>query len=206
MPNYRIPVYRKILKIRRPFDVIFEQIKRRNTFDFEFKPEPTVEQDLVPVEPYHEQIGIEPGSRILFFAGCYGDWAHQLAQHNRVHYTDISKSMVDYARKRFEGKGIEKFSKSDALRWPTKKDRYDYVVSFEPTPVISRLPLIVLRALAYGKGIRIIGAGIRDKLIRQYDPNGGRQTAEIRIKYREKEHDRPGLWDGIQKTLKGFTI
>lgn len=116
-----------------------------------FQPE---KQDEVPHGEIHEKLGIERGSNVLFFAGAYGDWAHQLAQTTDVHYTDISPKMVAYARRRFEGKGIDKFSAVDAVKWPAH-EKYDYLVSFEPVPIRERILVTALRALAYTRGMRV---------------------------------------------------
>ena len=36
------------------------------------------------------KLGIAPQSKILVFAGCFGDWAGALAEVHEVHYTDVS--------------------------------------------------------------------------------------------------------------------
>ncbi len=179
MPVFRVPHYQSLL---------------HSTSRWKIGPEGT--QSVEPLGQLHDKIGIEPGSQVLFFAGSYGDWAHGLAQTTQVHYTDASREMVDHAKKRFEGKGIKRFSTVDAVHWPNSRN-YDYLVSYEPVPLAKgQLPIITLRALANTKGIRVIaseaslgapldyrgmlGEGIGVKMARLYDAKRRLYTRLIR--------------------------
>ncbi len=139
MPIYKVPNYRKISGTKQPWLVKDWSGPQHNA----------------PGEELHEKLAIEPGSKVLFFAGATGDWAHALSRTTEVHYTDASKEMAQFAKGRFGLRGIRSFRTVDAVQWPAK-DRYDYVVSFEPYPLSSRLPLIAVRALAHAKGMRIV--------------------------------------------------
>jgi len=111
-------------------------------------------QDLIPRDAaLPEKMGLKPGTKVLFFAGAAGDWANALAERGvEVHYSDASKAMVEYAKRRFPGTKIRSFRSGDAIRWP-EKIRYDRVVSFEPIPLeASSLPIALLRAIAHSGG------------------------------------------------------
>ncbi|MDP3742010.1 MAG: hypothetical protein Q8R15_01710 [Candidatus Micrarchaeota archaeon] len=136
-----------------------------------FYPHWGTKQDAYPTqrERYDQPSywSIPPKSKVLFFAGAAGDWAHELAHTMEVHYTDASKAMTQHAQTRFGDNRtarIKSFRTANAMRWPVKLE-YDYLASFEPAPLIEIIPLITLRALAHSKGIRIARSGLlMDKL------------------------------------------
>ena len=96
-------------------------------------------QDSVPLDDKLgiklEKAGIKRGSKILVFAGCYGDWADALAKHHDVSYTDLSKSMSEYVRRRFPH--LRQISGRNALFTPSLPNHFDYSFSFEPIPMYS---------------------------------------------------------------------
>jgi len=111
-------------------------------------------QTVTPNYPeLHRKLGLKEGERVLFVAGSFGDWANNLAETGvEVHYTDVSKRMVDYVKMRFPKTRIKSFAVADSMRWPQKVG-YDRIVSFDPPPwVIKSLPLAILRGIAHTKG------------------------------------------------------
>lgn len=120
-------------------------------------------QATVPADPrLLHHLGIEPGSKILFFAGYTGNWAKALAEQAEVHFTDASAGMVRRARllqeQNPEGTRIRSFRTREASRIPLSKNRFDWSVSFEPFPLYwgGGLPLSLLRSLLNRKGAKIV--------------------------------------------------
>ncbi len=116
-------------------------------------------QAIVPMSKGLSKIlGIERGSRILFFAGCYGDWADALARDgNHVIYSDVSRNMVREVNKPHYFRQFEEARVLEASQWPRKPKRYDWSVSFEPVPLVDKgLPLAVMRSLLNRKGVKLI--------------------------------------------------
>ncbi len=170
MVFYSVPIYKSLLKHSKPWKVAGNV----GIFDKNLSQAPDLPNSAVSL-----QLGIPAGSKVLFFAASYGDWANALSQTTELTYADVSKSMVSYAKRRFNGKGIKKFTVADALLWP-KRGEFDYLVSYVPIPLKERLPLIVLRALALAKGIRILSPGSIDAaLFRQYDPRARVEKIKI---------------------------
>lgn len=104
-----------------------------------------------------DKLGLSRGQRVLFIAGYLGDWPHALAEQGvRVHYTDGSKEIVDFVKKKFRGNTkIEHFTQADAVEWP--EGEFNRLVSFEPTPLWNgALPLALLRSLAQTEGSTIV--------------------------------------------------
>lgn len=116
-------------------------------------------QALVPKSKgLSKKLGIAKGSRILFFAGCYGDWANALARDgNRVVYSDVSADMVRGIRSSVKGASFERTRVLEASQWPRRPNEYDWSVSFEPIPLQDEaLHLVLMRSLLNKKGAKII--------------------------------------------------
>jgi hypothetical protein len=115
-------------------------------------------QATVPNDPQLlEKLGIAKGARILVFAGCFGDWTKALSKGANVAYTDVSKPMTRYAKKRFRRSKIESFRAREASLQPRRKNRYDWSFSFQPYPLQhTTMPLALVRSLLNRKGAIII--------------------------------------------------
>ncbi len=138
MAQYRIPNYKKIHDCARPWAHSDTGI-----------------QSPPPTKDIHRILSIPKGATVLFFAGSFGEWAHALAQYTQLDYADLTAEMIQRAKAKFKGKGIRNFFEKDAVAWP-EKENYDYIVSFQPFPLTERIPLILLRAMAFAKGARIV--------------------------------------------------
>ncbi|HLD59344.1 MAG TPA: hypothetical protein VI977_06985 [archaeon] len=127
---------------------------------FKFIPEDATQAMVPPSKHLPEKLGIKPGEKILVFAGCNGDWADALAQSCEVHYTDLSKQMSDFARKKHSGK-IRSFRTRPAQLQPRRKRLYDWSFSFEPYPLVftRNFKLALARALLNRKGAIIAYQG-----------------------------------------------
>jgi hypothetical protein len=120
----------------------------------------SVHQSCVPQDArLFQKLGILPKQKILFFAGCYGDWAGQLAQQCEVHYTDISKSMTRFVKTQ-RPEHIRSFRTRPAELQPRRPFRYDWSFSFEPHPLTgskgSPFRLALLRSLLNTRGAKIV--------------------------------------------------
>ncbi|MBI5226047.1 class I SAM-dependent methyltransferase [Candidatus Micrarchaeota archaeon] len=162
MAENRIPNYRKIQDCARLW----------------LNPETGI-QSPPPTGNVHRLLGIPKGAHVLFFAGSFGEWAHALAQYTRLDYADLTAGMIRTAKLKFKGKGIRNFFEVDAVAWP-EKENYDYIVSFQPFPLPERIPLILLRSMAYAKGARIIESPFEDAgwLAERYGANADIRTIQ----------------------------
>ena len=157
MPSeFEITSLRKTLR-RYPWGVQGKWIKMPHTLRWletpteQIRP-PLPAQTIVPHDPkLHAKLGMHEGEKLLVVAGSFGDWANALAKKSEVHFTDVSKGMVKYAKQRFPETRIRSFAVADAARWPAKLE-VDRVFSFDPDPqkVVS-FPLTILRAIGYAK-------------------------------------------------------
>lgn len=113
------------------------------------------EQDLVPLE-VSSIIGLPLNTKILFFAGAYGDWAICLAKEGmRIKFTDISKNKIAKVREKYRD-CFTVIAQKDGLNLPEMKTD-EILLSFEPTPLYGGPFLFfLLRALALSKGVMII--------------------------------------------------
>lgn len=104
----------------------------------------------------HKKLRIKGGRRIWVFAGSFGDWANALAEKAIVHYTDVLPEMVAFARNRFPGSKIRRFSVADALN---PRGKHDWFFSFEPEPLLrTALPITLRNAIANTKSAKIVDA------------------------------------------------
>ncbi len=115
-------------------------------------------QDFVPQDAQLSQkIGIMPNDKVLFFAGGHGDWANALSLFAEVHYTDISREMLDFVKQQKPGQ-IRSFRRQAAELAPRIAEKYDWSFSFEPYPIadVNTIPLVFLRALLNKKGAKMV--------------------------------------------------
>lgn len=178
MPEYRVPIYARILSHTLPYETVKTLLAK---VDFEGHSSGYSREQAIapPIAPIHQALSIRKGSRVLGFAGSTGHWLNALAHTATVHYTDISPVMLREASGVF-GEKIKSFSQVDALNLPVEGEEYDYLFSFEPVTLKERLLLIVLKALAYTKGIRLVNTYINRKIIREYDKSAGYYAARIK--------------------------
>ncbi len=115
-------------------------------------------QSIVPkAERLSKAIGIRKGSRVLFFAGCYGDWPLALSKENVVTYSDASPEMVKFQREKGREKNFDGIRVLEASQWPRTLKKYDWSISFEPVPVHKpAFALTSLRSLLNRKGAKIV--------------------------------------------------
>jgi hypothetical protein len=119
---------------------------------------PFHQQDWVPSDIHlATKLGIAPGEKILFFAGCAGDWARALSDNAQVHYTDISPSMTALVKEHGPSK-IRSFRTRPAELQPRRAGRFDWSFSFEPIPLVfdEKISLVVVRGLLNNKGVKIV--------------------------------------------------
>ncbi len=97
------------------------------------------------------KLGIKRGDKVLSIATYYGDWAKAIAKAGAiVDYSDVSKSMVSWAKRNLKGFG--KYICSDYIYLPKKEQEYDWTFTFEALGVWQGLPLAYLRSLLNKKG------------------------------------------------------
>lgn len=116
------------------------------------------EQDLVPKKAAGI-LGLDPGSKIIIFAGGAGDWAHCLAADGlQVRYTDKSQEVVARVREKFQDPAFE-IAQADAFQLP-REDTGAFLVSFEPIPMYGPgFDRFFKRALVHSAGLIIIQRG-----------------------------------------------
>ncbi|MFH1235262.1 MAG: hypothetical protein V1493_06635 [Candidatus Diapherotrites archaeon] len=103
-----------------------------------------------------EAIGINPGSKIHYFAGFTGDWARALALKNEVYYSDASPATVEWQRG-VKSAGYKSVKLRDAAMFPDRKRAFRWSVSFEPIPLRDeQLALALTRSLLNEKGAKIV--------------------------------------------------
>jgi len=99
-----------------------------------------------------EKLGIKRGERVLAIAGYYASWASQLAKNKAdVDYSDISKSMVNYAKTKYKNL-FGKYICSNYELIPEKENQYDWTFTFEACGGAQGLPIAYLRSLLNKKG------------------------------------------------------
>lgn len=110
-------------------------------------------QGTIPNECVAPLLGIEKEERVLVFAGCYGDWAGNLASNGiDILYNDISEEMGEIAK----SKGCLKQSIENSIFLPRHENEFDWSFSFEPIGFFSWLPLTVLRSLLNKRGCVLV--------------------------------------------------
>ncbi|MEM0360190.1 MAG: class I SAM-dependent methyltransferase [Candidatus Diapherotrites archaeon] len=117
-------------------------------------------QSIVPRDPMLlQKLGIEKNARVLVFAGCHGNWARALSENSRVTFTDVSKGMVEKAKRK--NPKIESFKVREASLQPRRTGIYDWSFSFEPIPLHDgALQLALVRSLLNRFGAKIVRGGI----------------------------------------------
>jgi hypothetical protein len=125
---------------------------------------------LVSDKSLLRKIGLDRKDSILIIAGYYGDWADAIARAGcETTYSELSKSLVDYARRRF-GKNdkIQKFMQANYVNVPKKEQGFDWTVTFEPVGINMGLPLAVVRSLLNRKGFKVIHYPRENKPLEKY--------------------------------------
>jgi hypothetical protein len=115
-------------------------------------------QSTTPIDPnLSNKLGLRKKDKILYFAGCYGDWAKAIAHQTELTYTDATKSVLEYAKERNK-EGIKKFKLITAEMVPQRPMIYDWSVSYEPIPLVMKdtLKFSLTRSLLNKKGAKII--------------------------------------------------
>ena len=104
-----------------------------------------------------KKIGLRKNEKVLFIAGYYGNWAKALAKAEvMVCYSDVSRNLVNYAKKSLREKNIREYVCSDYTLIPSKSLEYDWTLSFEPIGTKQGLPIAMLRSLLNRKGGKLI--------------------------------------------------
>jgi len=106
-----------------------------------------------PIDPkILTKLGIKKKEKVLAIAGYYGNWASELNKRGaKVTYSDISKSMVAYVRKKVKPK-FEEYICSNYELIPKKPKEYDWTFTFESCGGSQGLPIAYLRSLMNNKG------------------------------------------------------
>lgn len=115
-------------------------------------------QSTTPIDPkLLNKIGLEKKDKVLYFAGCYGDWAKAISHQTELVYTDATKSVLEYAKTRNKGK-IKRFKLITAELVPQRPMIYDWSVSYEPIPLLrtNTLKFSLTRSLLNKKGAKLI--------------------------------------------------
>ena len=135
-----------------------------------------------------KKLGLRKSEKILVFAGYYGEWANELANAGcRVVYSDVSKSLTEYARRKYPR--IKRAVCRDYIWLPEKEKAYDWSFSFEPVGGKQGLVIAIIRGLMNNKGVKIVhyprenkpgDAYLRYKLVaRVYGCGFGRNSVYI---------------------------
>jgi len=155
--------------------------KVRTTRPWETRAYPSGRQEFVPREKgIAKKIGLKRREKVLFFAGCFGDWASAIADTCEVKYTDISTSMMNSAKNK--GK-IKSFRIDNAILAPRRKKVYDWSVSFEPYPVAMTrgINMTLVRSLLNNKGLVMVFSPkkIRGSPLRKFFKDRAKRIAEL---------------------------
>lgn len=120
------------------------------------------------------KIGIAPNSKVLVFAGCYGDWARALSSNCEVHYTDLSHEMARFVNQHKRGE-IKSIRAAPAEMLPQRVFHYDWSFSFEPYPLTNGnfgvgLRFSLLRSLLNHSGAKLVyDPGKNDVYLREIE-------------------------------------
>ena len=148
MKTYKIPNMNEILKPRWAHKPGFGMKKqfilhKRESYQQSTAPE---DQNLL------KKLGIKKGEKVLAIATYYASWASELAKLGaKVDYSDISKSLVNWSKKRY-GRLFGKYICSNYELIPKKSEEYDWTFTFEACGGGSGLPIAYLRSLLNKKG------------------------------------------------------
>jgi len=143
----KLPNLKKILK------PIWKHKPGHGLIDKKFKKQKVLEQATNPLDDnLLKKLGINKKDKILGIACYYGNWVSKLKQLGcYVVYSDISKSIVKYARKNIEIK-FDKYICSNYELIPKKEKEYDWTFTFEACGSKQGLPIAYLRSLLNKKG------------------------------------------------------
>lgn len=148
MVIYKIPKIKEILKPRWSHKPGFGMKKA-----YVLTKRKVLEQGTTPEDPkLLKKLGIKENERVLAIAGYYASWASELAKAGtKVDYSDISRSMVNWSKKKY-GNLFEKYLCKNYELIPENLEEYDWTFTFEACGGGSGLPLAYLRSLLNKKG------------------------------------------------------
>jgi len=140
-------------------------------------------QEFVPRDPkLMQKIGLKKGERIIFFAGCYGDWAAALSKSCEVKYTDVSDEMLRAAKAK-NPNAAKSFRVAAAETVPQRMKVFDWSFSFEPYPLSMHrgINLSLMRSLLNRKGLLMVFSPMVDARneIRAFFERRTRKIAEL---------------------------
>ncbi len=123
----------------------------------EFRKQEVAEQATFPHDKkLLDKIGLKRGQKILAIAGYYGNWASEIAKAGaKVDYSDVAKSLVDYARNKYK-KLFGKYIHSDYALIPKTAKEYDWTFTFEACGGKQGLPIAYLHSLLNKNGGKLV--------------------------------------------------
>ncbi|MCX6742327.1 MAG: hypothetical protein NTX24_04125 [Candidatus Pacearchaeota archaeon] len=99
-----------------------------------------------------KKLGIKRNDNVLAIAGYYASWASKIKEAGtNVTYSDISKSMIDYAKKEVKTK-FSNYIHSNYELIPRKINEYDWTFTFEACGGQQGLSIAAIRSLLNRKG------------------------------------------------------
>lgn len=111
-----------------------------------------LEQGSTPEEDILKKLGIKKKENVLSIATYYASWASHLARLGvRVDYSDISKSMVNWAKKEYKNL-FGRYIISNYELIPKKEKEYDWTFTFEACGGKRGLSIAYLRSLLNNRG------------------------------------------------------
>ncbi len=148
MKTYKIPDIKEILKPRWAHKPGFGMsegyvLHRRKGTEQSTAPE---DRSLL------KKLGIAKQERVLAIAGYYASWASEIARAGaKVDYSDISRSLVNWVRKKY-GRLFGEYICSNYELIPKTTGEYDWTFTYEACGGNSGLPIAYLRSLLNRKG------------------------------------------------------
>lgn len=129
------------------------------------------QQSVVPRDKrLIQKLGLKKSENILVLAGGFGDWSAAISNDCKVHYTDISPTMTAFVKRENPGK-ILSYRARPAELLIRRPLQYDWSFSYEPIPLESRLPLILVRSLLNRSGAKVVYS--------QYHPKHLQETFKL---------------------------
>lgn len=118
-----------------------------------FRKQKILEQATTPEDKkLLKKLKINKNDRVLAIAAYYASWASKIKQAGAmVSYSDISSSMVNYAKKKVKTRFFE-YIKSNYELIPENPEKYDWTFTFEACGGNQGLPIAYLRSLLNKKG------------------------------------------------------
>jgi len=147
MKTYKIPNLKEILKplwLHNPGDAVNQKGWHKQEI---------LMQSSKPKDPeILKKLGIKKRDKVLAITGFYGDWAYELQKYGaKVDFSDVSKQMVNWVKKRRDRK-FEKYFVSGYELLPKKENEYDWTFTYEACGGGQGLPIAYLRYLLNKKG------------------------------------------------------